>query len=96
MTTKTHGMTGQRNAAKSEVLDGTFSGRCTKEEKAAWVKVAQSRGMKLQQFIRSLLNAEANSILNPEECPACGSENFERFFPGDAVGNTICHDCGRD
>lgn len=96
MTTKKHGMTGQRNAEKPDVLDGAFSGRCTKEEKAAWVKVAQSRGMKLQQLIRSLLNAEANSILNPEKCPDCKSENFERFFPGDAVGNTICHDCGRD
>ena len=96
MTDKKTGYHNNKNAAKKEVLDGTFSGRCTKEEKAAWVKVAQSRGMKLQQFIRSQMNAEANSILNPEKCPSCGSENFERFFPGDAVGNTICHNCGRD
>jgi hypothetical protein len=96
MTEKITGYHNNKNAAKKEVLDGTYSGRCKKEEKAAWVKVAQSQGLTLQELTRRLLNAEANHILNPEKCPDCDSSNFKRFFPSDAVGNTKCYDCGRD
>jgi hypothetical protein len=96
MTEKKHAGTGNRNAAKTDALDGTYSGRCKKAEKAAWVKVSQQQKMTLQELTRKLLNAEAERVLNPEVCPKCQSDNFKRFEAGIHVGAVKCYDCGRD
>lgn len=91
-----HAGTGNSNAAKTDTLDGSYSGRCKKTEKAAWVKVAQKQKITLQELTRKLLNAEADSILNPEKCPKCNSLNFKRFEKGNHVGAVKCYDCGYD
>lgn len=64
MTTKKHGMTGKRNAAKLNRLDSCYSGRCSREDKALWVKTAQSRGIKLNDLFKIALDAECKKPLD--------------------------------
>lgn len=74
MTTKQHGNTGKRNAAKAEVLDAGFSGRCFKHEKEEWVKAINLSNSEddssFQSVVRRLMNDYAKNILNSvdEEC----------------------------
>ena len=57
---KQHGLTGKRsNAAKpdEELAASHIHARCKTSDKAAWVKSAQSHGMKLTDWIVTTLNA---------------------------------------
>ena len=54
--TKAHGNVGNTNAKKEIAADSQIQMRVTREEKAAWVKQAQSQGLKLSTWIRKKLN----------------------------------------
>ncbi len=58
---KPHGNTGKRNAAKptEEILDSQIFARCTKAEKAAYVRAAA--GKKLSDWVRDELNKAASN-----------------------------------
>ena len=53
---KHHGNVGNNNAKKETTADSQIQMRVTREEKAAWVKQAQSQGLKLSAWIRKKLN----------------------------------------
>lgn len=53
-----HGNTGKANAAKEEVKDSYIQMRVTQAQKAAWVKQAQAKKMKLTEWITKKLNNE--------------------------------------
>lgn len=53
-----HGNTGKANAAKEVKKDSHIQMRVSREQKALWVKRAQSRGMKLADWITKNLNGE--------------------------------------
>lgn len=53
-----HGNTGRANAAKEEVKDSHIQMRVTQAQKAAWVKQAQAKKMKLTEWITKKLNNE--------------------------------------
>lgn len=53
-----HGNTGKANAAKEEVKDSYIQMRVTQTQKAAWVKQAQAKKMKLTEWITKKLNNE--------------------------------------
>ena len=57
--TKIHGNTGNKNAKKEN--DGKalvhIHARCTLNDKEAWTKAANSKGMKLTEWIIKTLNA---------------------------------------
>lgn len=60
---KQHGLTGKRsNAAKpdDERASSYIHARCKSSDKSMWVKTAQSRGMKLTDWIVTTLNAAAS------------------------------------
>jgi predicted HicB family RNase H-like nuclease len=54
--TKAHGNVGNNSAKKEITADSQIQMRVTREEKAAWVKQAQSQGLKLSAWIRNKLN----------------------------------------
>lgn len=53
-----HGNTGKANAAKEEVKDSYIQMRVTQAQKAAWVRQAQAKKMKLAEWITKKLNSE--------------------------------------
>lgn len=53
-----HGNTSKANAAKEEVKDSYIQMRVTQAQKAAWVKQAQAKKMKLTEWITRKLNNE--------------------------------------
>jgi len=59
MDSQQHGNTGKRNAAKpdNDRASSYIHARCKPSDKAAWVKAAKSRGMKLTDWIVTTLNA---------------------------------------
>ena len=59
MEDKPHGLKGRpSNAAKppDQKAESYIHARCTSSDKAGWVKAAQSKGMKLTEWIVSVLN----------------------------------------
>ena len=59
MEDKPHGLKGRpSNAAKphDQKAESFIHARCTSSDKAGWVKAAQSKGMKLTEWIVSVLN----------------------------------------
>jgi hypothetical protein len=54
-----HGMTGKRNAAKDDGATSFIHARCKPQDKAVWVRVAQSEGLKLTEWIVNTLNEKA-------------------------------------
>jgi len=54
--TKAHGNVGNNSAKKETTADSQIQMRVTRDEKAAWVKQAQSQGLKLSAWIRKKLN----------------------------------------
>lgn len=53
-----HGNTGKPNAAKDETKDSYVHMRVSRGQKAAWVKQAQAKGLKLAEWITKKLNEE--------------------------------------
>jgi|LakMenE18May11ns_1017448.scaffolds.fasta_scaffold5413151_1 hypothetical protein len=56
---KKHGMTGKRNAAKDDCAESYIHARCKPQDKASWVRAAQSEGLKLTEWIINTLNEKA-------------------------------------
>jgi len=58
MEDKKHGLTGNKNAVKpdDQKAESYIHARCTSSDKARWVKAAQSKKMKLTEWIVSVLN----------------------------------------
>ena len=56
---KPHGLTGNKNAAKpdDQKAESYIHARCTSSDKAMWVIASKSKGMKLTEWIVSVLNA---------------------------------------
>jgi len=64
MENKPHGLTGKpSNATKpdDQKAESYIHARCARSDKAGWVKAAQSKGMKLTEWIVSVLNAAAKT-----------------------------------
>ena len=62
---KKHGNKGNKNAVKNDGLNGNFSGRVSKSDKAIWTAEANKKGMKLNAFINKAVN-EYIKTLNKE------------------------------
>ena len=58
MENKPHGLTGNKNAAKpdDQKTDSHIHTRCKSSDKAMWVIASKSKGMKLTEWIVSVLN----------------------------------------
>ena len=55
--TKAHGNVGNNSAKKEITADSQIQMRVTRDEKAAWAKKAQAKGMKLSAWVREKLNS---------------------------------------
>ena len=55
---KPHGLAGNKNAVKPDdhKAESYIHARCTSSDKANWVRAAKSKGMKLTEWIVSVLN----------------------------------------
>ncbi len=55
-------------------LTETFKLRCTPEQKAVWDRIAKRSGRSLSNWMRYILNQEAERFAEPPQSPAKGGK----------------------